>query len=49
MHLMFSGMRSITAFGHFSLSVSTIASTDFAVSSISSMVILGSSPWAMTS
>ena len=40
---------SITSLRHFSLSVSSMASTDFAVSSISSMVIFGSSPCAMTS
>ena len=49
MHLMFSGIRLITSSRHFSLSVRRMASTDFAVSSISSMVIFGSSPCAMTS
>ena len=49
MHLMLSGIRAITSARHFSLSVMSSASTLLAVASISSMVILGSSPWAMTS
>ena len=49
MHLMFSGIFSITSLRHFSFSVISSASTFLAVSSSSSMVILGLSPWAMTS
>jgi hypothetical protein len=49
MHLMFSGILSITSLRHFSLSVISKASTFLAVSSSSSIVIFGSSPWAITS
>ena len=47
MHLTFSGILSMTSLRHFSLSVISNASTDFAVSSNSSIVIFGSSPERM--